>query len=149
VDSAVFLLGPVLNQPDYTLSSGADTGVMYGCFLDLLNAFACAGTAVALFPVVKRQKEAVALGFVTSRMLEAAIIVPAPQPGLGLADYDLRRVRWPFRAVGGRVRQLTGDRGFTSCRTQPFPSGSLNRAKEPYARLPGFGPGISYAGDKW
>ena len=33
------------------------------------------GTAVALFPVVKRQSEALALGFVTSRMLEAAVIV--------------------------------------------------------------------------
>jgi uncharacterized protein DUF4386 len=36
---------------------------------------ACIGTAVALFPVVKRQNEAAALGFVTSRMLEAAIIL--------------------------------------------------------------------------
>jgi hypothetical protein len=43
--------------------------------LDLVNALACIGTAVALFPVVRRQNEAVALGFVTSRMLEAAIIV--------------------------------------------------------------------------
>ena len=38
----------------------------WGCFLDLVNALACIGTAVALFPVVKRQNEAVALGFVTS-----------------------------------------------------------------------------------
>ena len=33
------------------------------------------GTAVVLFPVVKRQNEAVALGFVGSRVLEAAIIM--------------------------------------------------------------------------
>jgi hypothetical protein len=46
-----------------------------GCFLDLLNAIACIGTAVTLFPVVKRQQEAVALGFVTARVFEAAIIV--------------------------------------------------------------------------
>jgi Domain of unknown function (DUF4386) len=49
--------------------------VLRGCFLDLVNALACIGTAVALFPVVRRQNEAAALGFVTSRMLEAAIIV--------------------------------------------------------------------------
>jgi hypothetical protein len=72
---AVFLLAPVLDNADYIVSSGADTRVLWGCFLDLVNALACIGTAVALFPVVKRQNEAVALGFVTSRMLEAAVIV--------------------------------------------------------------------------
>ena len=72
---AVFLLAPVLNHADYIVSAGADTRVLWGCFLDLVNALACIGTAVALFPVVKRQNEAVALGFVTSRMLEAAIIL--------------------------------------------------------------------------
>jgi hypothetical protein len=46
-----------------------------GCFLDLINAAACIGTAVALYPVVKRQNRATALGFVTSRLMEAAIIV--------------------------------------------------------------------------
>lgn len=72
---AVFLLSPVLNNPEYIVSSGADTHVLWGCFLDLLNAFGCIGTAVALFPVVKWQNEAFALGFVTARMLEAAIIL--------------------------------------------------------------------------
>ena len=72
---AVFLLGPVLNHADYIVSAGADTRVLWGCFFNLVNALACIGTAVALFPVVRRQNEAVALGFVTSRMLEAAIIV--------------------------------------------------------------------------
>ena len=72
---AVFLLAPVLNNAGYIAGPGADTRVLWGCFLDLVNALACIGTAVALFPVVRRQNEAVALGFVTSRMLEAAIIV--------------------------------------------------------------------------
>lgn len=72
---AVFLLAPVLDHPGYIAAPGADTRVLWGCFLDLVNALACIGTAVALFPVVRRQNEAFALGFVTSRMLEAAIIV--------------------------------------------------------------------------
>jgi Domain of unknown function (DUF4386) len=72
---AVFLLAPVLDNADYIVSSGADTRVLWGCFLDLVNALACIGTAVALFPVVKRQNEATALGFVTTRLLEAAIIL--------------------------------------------------------------------------
>ena len=72
---AVFLLDPVLNDPNYIVSSGADTRVLSGCFLDLINATACIGTAVTLFPVVKRQNEGVALGFVTARVFEAAVIV--------------------------------------------------------------------------
>jgi hypothetical protein len=72
---AVFLLDPVLNDPNYIVSAGADTQVTLGAFLDLVNAFACIGTAVALFSVVKRQHEGFALGFVTTRMFEAAVIV--------------------------------------------------------------------------
>lgn len=72
---AVFLLAPVLDNADHIVSSGTDTAVLWGCFLDLVNALACIGTAVALFPVVRRQNEAVALGFVTARVMEAAIIV--------------------------------------------------------------------------
>jgi hypothetical protein len=73
--SAVFLLSTVLNDPSYIVSSGADTRVTFGAFLDLVNALAAFGTAVALFPVVKRQSETLALGFVTTRIFEAAVIV--------------------------------------------------------------------------
>jgi hypothetical protein len=72
---AVFLLAPVLDDPNYIVSSGADTQVVWGNVLDLVNALACIGSAVALFPVMKRQNETLALGFVTSRMFEAAVIV--------------------------------------------------------------------------
>jgi hypothetical protein len=72
---AVFLLGPVLNDSTYVVGAGADSQVVLGCLLDLVNAIACVGTAVALFPVVRRQNEGFALGFVTSRIFEAAIIV--------------------------------------------------------------------------
>src|SRR6478609_5877108 len=72
---ALFLLGPVLNDPNYIVSAGSDTQVTLGAFLDLVTALTGIGTAVALFPVVRRQGEALALGFVTSRMFEAAVIV--------------------------------------------------------------------------
>jgi hypothetical protein len=75
IPPAFFLLDPVLSDPNYVIGSGADTSVLLGGLLDLINAFACIGTAVVLFPVVKRQNEAVALGFVASRMMEAAIII--------------------------------------------------------------------------
>lgn len=72
---AVALLGPVLTDPDYITGGGSDPLVIAGCLLDVLNALACIGTAVVLFPVVKRQHEGLALGFVASRMLEAAVIL--------------------------------------------------------------------------
>jgi Domain of unknown function (DUF4386) len=71
---AIFVLDPVLSDPNYIVGSGADTRVLFGGLLDIINALACIGTAVVLFPVFKRQNETLALGFVTSRMLEAAII---------------------------------------------------------------------------
>ncbi len=69
------LNAPVRNDPNYILGPGADTQVLFAGFLDVLVALACIGTAVALYPVVKRQNEGVALGFIGSRTLEAAIIV--------------------------------------------------------------------------
>jgi len=72
---AVFLLGPVLDDPNYILSAGADRQVLLGGFLDLLTALACIGTAVALYPVIRQQSEAASLGFVTTRIFEAGVIV--------------------------------------------------------------------------
>ena len=68
------LYGPVKNHRDWILSSGSHTGVLVGGLLEVIVALAGIGTAVTLYPVVKRQNEGVALGFVTSRLLEAAMI---------------------------------------------------------------------------
>jgi hypothetical protein len=72
---ALILLGPVLDNPAYIVSAGADTQVIWGCLLDVVNALTAVGSAVALFPVVKRQNEAAALGFVAARLIEAAVIM--------------------------------------------------------------------------
>ena len=71
---AVLLLRPVINDSHYIISSGADTRVILGTVLDLVNALTAVGSAVALFPILKRQSESMALGFVTTRMFEAAVI---------------------------------------------------------------------------
>lgn len=72
---AVALLQPVLDGPAYVAGSGADTRVLVGGLLDVVNAVACIGTAVVLFPVLRRWSEARSLGFVASRLMEAAIIL--------------------------------------------------------------------------
>lgn len=60
--------------PGFVASAGPDTPVLLGVLLEMIVALAGIGTAVALYPVVKRQGEARAVGFVASRTLEAATI---------------------------------------------------------------------------
>jgi hypothetical protein len=63
------LYGPVRNDPNYILGPGPDTSILVGAVLEVIVALACIGTAVVLYPVVKRQHEGVALGFVGARVL--------------------------------------------------------------------------------
>jgi Domain of unknown function (DUF4386) len=74
--AALALYEPVLGDPDYAIKppTGEDQ-VFLGAFLELIAAFAIIGTSVALFPVVKRQNESLALGYVCGRVLEAVVIV--------------------------------------------------------------------------
>jgi hypothetical protein len=70
----IALYGPVLSDPGFILSSGSSTGVLWGAVLELIVVLAIVGTGVALFPVLRRQNEGVALGFVTSRLFEGGVI---------------------------------------------------------------------------
>jgi hypothetical protein len=71
----LFLYNPVRDNADFVLGVGSDTGVLVGAFLEVVVALAGIGTAVVLFRVAKRQSETAALGFVTARVLEAALII--------------------------------------------------------------------------
>lgn len=81
---ASVLYGPILNNPGYIIGSGPDTHVLLGAFFETILALAVVGTAVALFPVVKRQNEGIALGYVGLRTLEAGIIAVGVVPLLGV-----------------------------------------------------------------
>jgi len=70
----LFLYVPV-HASNYILGHGSDTGVIIGAILEMIVALAGIGTAVALYPVVKRQNEGVALGFVGTRTLEGGAIL--------------------------------------------------------------------------
>jgi hypothetical protein len=63
-----------VRSPHFILGPGPDGPVLLGALLEMIVALAGIGTAVALWPVLKRQGEARALGFVTSRTLEGATI---------------------------------------------------------------------------
>lgn len=69
-----FALYNAVKEPGFIIGPGPDTGVLVGGIVELIVGLAGIGTAVALFPVVKRQGEARAMGFVGTRILEAAMI---------------------------------------------------------------------------
>src|SRR5437868_6700305 len=69
------LYGTLKTDQGFITSSGSSTAVLWGAFLEMIVALAGIGTAVALFPVLKRQNEGVALGFVGSRVLEGGAIL--------------------------------------------------------------------------
>ena len=83
-----FLYAPVLTDPNAVLTAGNDGQILWGVFLDLCTGMAGIGTAVALFSVVKRQHEGAALGFVTTRVIEGAMLFLA-----GLSMLTLVSVR--------------------------------------------------------
>jgi hypothetical protein len=69
-----FLLYTKVRDPNYLVGPGPDTGVITGGILEIIVALAGIATAVALFPALKRQNESLALGLISSRILEAATI---------------------------------------------------------------------------
>jgi len=72
---AVLLYGPVLSDPNYVIGSGADARIPLGALLEVVTVIANIGTAVVLFPVLRRQNEGIALGYVAARLVEGTFIV--------------------------------------------------------------------------
>jgi hypothetical protein len=63
-----------IHNPNYIISSGPDTTAIIGGILEIIVGLTSIGTAVALYPVLKKQNEGLALGLVASRILEAGTI---------------------------------------------------------------------------
>ncbi len=74
VSIPTLVLYGAIHDPNYIIGSGPDTPVLIGAVLEIIVALAGIGTAVVLFPVLKKQNEGLALGFVGSRVLEASTI---------------------------------------------------------------------------
>jgi hypothetical protein len=71
---ALLLFDPVLHDPGYIAGPGADSRIFLGATLELLLIIANIGTALALFPILKRQDESLALGYVAARIVECVFI---------------------------------------------------------------------------
>lgn len=66
---------PVQDGARYVLGAGSEVAVLWGSAAEVVVALACVGTAVVLFPVVRRQSETAALGFVAARIVEGSLIL--------------------------------------------------------------------------
>jgi hypothetical protein len=72
---ALLLFQPVLDDPvGYVAGGGSDNRIVFGAFLELLLIIANIGTAVVLYPLLRRQNHILALGFVAARVMESVFI---------------------------------------------------------------------------
>ena len=82
---ALALYQPVLDHPvAYIAGAGHDNQIIFGALLELLLIIANIGTAVVIFPIVRRQNEELALGYVTARMIECTFILVGIVSMLGI-----------------------------------------------------------------
>jgi hypothetical protein len=70
------LFADVVDDPaGYISGARSNTALLWGSWLEVITAVACVGTAVALYPVTRRVSRTAAIGFVTSRVVEATLIL--------------------------------------------------------------------------
>jgi uncharacterized protein DUF4386 len=73
--TALILFQSVLDDPaGYIAGGGKDNQIYLGAFLEFLLVLANVGTAVVLYPIVRRQNEALAIGYVGARIIESVFI---------------------------------------------------------------------------
>ncbi|MDX3525458.1 DUF4386 domain-containing protein [Streptomyces sp. ID05-39B] len=95
------LYRPLLGAADGRLAQGADTRALLGVLCEVVLVAAVAGTGAALFPVLRRHGEGLALGYAFGRLLEAAVIALGTVVVLALVT--LRRDVDAQEAVGADV----------------------------------------------
>ena len=72
---ALLLYGQVLHHTNFVLGAGGgDARVYVGALFEIFTLIAGIGMAVTLYPVLRRQSEGLALGYVTVRVVESCLI---------------------------------------------------------------------------
>jgi hypothetical protein len=71
---AVILYHPVLHDHNYILGAGHDTRIELGAVLEVFLMISNIGVAVVMYPILKRESERLALGYVASRIVESTMI---------------------------------------------------------------------------
>jgi hypothetical protein len=73
--TGVVLYAPVLSDPGYVFGVGDDVRVLLGVVCEIVLVISNLGTAIVLYPVLRRYHEAAAIGFVVARVIECVFIV--------------------------------------------------------------------------
>jgi hypothetical protein len=82
---ALLLYEPVLRHPvAYIAGAGHDKQILLAALLELLLIIANIGTAVVIVPIVRRQNEELAIGYVTARLVECTFILVGIVSMLGI-----------------------------------------------------------------
>ena len=82
---ALLLYETVLRHPvSYIAGAGHEKQALLGTLLELLLIIANIGTAVVIFPILRRQNEELALGYVTARLVECTFILVGIVSMLGI-----------------------------------------------------------------
>jgi hypothetical protein len=98
------LYGPVLNDPGYVADAArTDTRVLLGAFFEVLTVISVIGTGVALYPVIRRESEGLATGYLAGRVFEGAMIAVGLISLLAVAT-----LRQDAAAEGGASLIMTG-----------------------------------------
>lgn len=93
----LLLYQPLLSNPQFITSAGVNpTSILIGTFLEIILAASAAGTAVVLYPILKKQNQSLALGYVVFRAIESIIILVGVMCILAVLT-----LRMEFLAVGG------------------------------------------------
>jgi hypothetical protein len=74
IPAALALYTVVLDHPNYVVGGGADSRIALGALHEMILIIANIGSAVVLSPILKRQHESLALGYVTARIMESVFI---------------------------------------------------------------------------
>jgi Domain of unknown function (DUF4386) len=100
--AGLILYDPVLNDADYVLGDGSDTRIQLGALSEIFLVITNIGTAVVLWPIVRRQSETLALSYVASRVVESVIIA------VGLISLlSVVTLREDFAGTGADAGSLT------------------------------------------
>ena len=72
--AALLLYHPVLHDRNYILGAGHDTRIEFAAVLEVFLMISGIGVAVVMFPILRRESERLALGYVASRIVESTMI---------------------------------------------------------------------------
>ena len=74
IGAALILYTPILDEAGYILGPGDHTRVIFGALLEIFLMIGNVGTAVVMFPILRRYSETLSLSYVASRIIESVII---------------------------------------------------------------------------